>query len=316
MKKYELTQEQIEKLAEKKHAKELLKEFLPEAFENKVEEWLPVLNYKGFYEVSNFGHIRSLSREVKHSKNPLFTRKVASRILLPTINNKGYYKVRLSKEGIKNTHLIHHLVAESFLNHTVRNSKICIDHMNENKLDNRAENLQIITKKENTKKSFDFKLDKFTVGDFWFHSTGTLNLIIEVTKLHGGTLKCKPIHSDNYSFHGIGVMDRLATEEEVREALINEAKKRGFNNIGNLKIKNTFGGISNGFVTITNDFYYDYKGNTLRLDGAVIFNNGVWAEIIEEKNTFDKDYLDNKITEIYSLLGDIKQYVKQLENEN
>ena len=75
---------------------------------------------------------------------------------------------------------------------------------------------------------------------------------------------------------------RLATEEEVREALINEAKKRGFNNICNLKIKNTVGSISNGFVTITNDFYYDYKGNTLRLDGAVIFNNGVWAEIIEE----------------------------------
>ena len=75
---------------------------------------------------------------------------------------------------------------------------------------------------------------------------------------------------------------RLATEEEVSEALINEAKKRGFNNIGNLKIKNTVGSISNGFVTTTNDFYYYYKGNTLRLDGAVIFNNGVWAEIIEE----------------------------------
>ena len=33
MKKYELTQEQINQLAEKKHAKELLKEFIPEAFE-------------------------------------------------------------------------------------------------------------------------------------------------------------------------------------------------------------------------------------------------------------------------------------------
>ena len=37
MKKYELTQEQINQLAEKKHAKELLQEFLPEAFENKLE---------------------------------------------------------------------------------------------------------------------------------------------------------------------------------------------------------------------------------------------------------------------------------------
>ena len=37
MKKYELTQEQINQLAEKKHAKELLKEFIPEAFETKLE---------------------------------------------------------------------------------------------------------------------------------------------------------------------------------------------------------------------------------------------------------------------------------------
>lgn len=37
MKKYELTQEQINQLAEKKHAKELLKEFIPEAFENKLD---------------------------------------------------------------------------------------------------------------------------------------------------------------------------------------------------------------------------------------------------------------------------------------
>ena len=37
MKKYELTQEQINQLAEKKHAKELLKEFIPEAFENELE---------------------------------------------------------------------------------------------------------------------------------------------------------------------------------------------------------------------------------------------------------------------------------------
>ena len=37
MKTYELTQEQINQLAEKKHAKELLKEFIPEAFEKQLE---------------------------------------------------------------------------------------------------------------------------------------------------------------------------------------------------------------------------------------------------------------------------------------
>ena len=74
---------------------------------------------------------------------------------------------------------------------------------------------------------------------------------------------------------------QLATEEEVSEALINEAKKRWFNNIGDLKIKNIHGGISNGFSTINNDFYYDYISNTLQLDGGIIFKDGIWAEIIE-----------------------------------
>ena len=37
MKTFELTQEQINQLAEKKHAKELLKEFIQEAFENTLE---------------------------------------------------------------------------------------------------------------------------------------------------------------------------------------------------------------------------------------------------------------------------------------
>ena len=84
------------------------------------------------------------------------------------------------------------------------------------------------------------------------------------------------------------------------EFLIKEAKKRGFNNIGDLKIKNTYGCIRNGFVTLTNNFYYDYKGNTLRLDGALIFNNGVWAEIIEEEKPTQEEidrvinYLKNK----------------------
>ena len=51
MKKYELTQEQINQLAEKKHAKELLKEFIPEAFENELEfgKWYISENYLVYY---------------------------------------------------------------------------------------------------------------------------------------------------------------------------------------------------------------------------------------------------------------------------
>ena len=91
-----------------------------------------------------------------------------------------------------------------------------------------------------------------------------------------------------------------ATKEEWLEALKEEAIKRGFNNIGDLKIKNTYGDIRNGYHTIINDFYYDYISNTLQLDGAIIFKDGIWAEIIEQSEPTQEEidrvinYLKNK----------------------
>ena len=307
MKKYELTQEQINQLAEKKHAKELLKEFLPEAFENELEVgeiWKPIHNYEEFYEVSNYGNVRTIPRQVKHSRNKEYSRSVKSKLLLKSRNQQGYFKVLLSKEGIKKTHLIHHLVAESFLNHYNRNNFICVDHIDENKLNNNVNNLQIITKKENTKKSFDFKLEKFVKGDYWFHNTGSLNLIIDITKKHGGTIKTKPIYpnSNNYSFHSIKVMQRKATEEEVREALINEAIKRGYKK----GVKCKFGTSKEIRTIETNKFFFDFNSNKLYLrhssgDNAdEIFRNGFWAEIVIEdiptQEEIDRviNYLKNK----------------------
>ena len=114
---------------------------------------------------------------------------------------------------------------------------------------------------------------------------------------------------------------KLATKEEVREALINEFKKRLGKNKKVKTLKDTW---EEPIIIEVNfeEFRYHSKENELWTSckktgiGYKVFDNGVWAEIIEEKNTFYKDYLDNKITEIHSLLGDIKQYVNQLENEN
>ena len=60
MKKYELTQEQINQLAEKKHAKELLKEFIPEAFEKQLEvgkvyKYLSIGEGKFMFKFNGFG---------------------------------------------------------------------------------------------------------------------------------------------------------------------------------------------------------------------------------------------------------------------
>jgi len=285
MKKYKITKEQVLELADLGYENKL-KQWFPDVFEVKLEEseeelWLPVHNYLGFYEVSNMGNVRSLSREVKHSKNPEFTRKVYGKVLSKSLNPQGYYKVGLSMYGIDKTHLVYHLVSEVFLNHTNRSKFICVDHIDEDKTNDKASNLQIISKQENTKKSFDYKLDTFNIGDYWFHNTGCLVLIFEVTKYHGGTIKCKHIKNDseNFAFHAIGTMDRKATEQEVFEALKNEAVKRGFGK------KNVYfiDCLSRNFISTGKFSFYNSKvennGITNGANGW-IFRDGIWATII------------------------------------
>jgi len=108
MKKYELTQEQINQLAEKKHAKELLKEFLPEAFENKLEvgKWYIsehyLVHYLGNYkcnciELSNGGWIENMYHSLSgHLKSyRLATEEEVVKALINEAIKRGY------KKGVK-----------------------------------------------------------------------------------------------------------------------------------------------------------------------------------------------------------------------
>ena len=78
---------------------------------------------------------------------------------------------------------------------------------------------------------------------------------------------------------------RLATREEIEEVLIKEAKKRGFKNVGDLNLilpdGRTF---KKGFFeTDNNKFHFLSVYNIFRLDEVEIFNNGKWADIIDDK---------------------------------
>ena len=103
------------------------------------EIYKDVKGYEGMYQVSNLGNIKSL----KFGKE---------RILKTSIDNLGYYHVRLSKKGFKKTLKVHKLVAIAFLNHKQCNYKLVIDHKNNIKTDNTIKNLQIITHRKNCSK--------------------------------------------------------------------------------------------------------------------------------------------------------------------
>jgi hypothetical protein len=114
-----------------------------------MEIWKNVIGYEGLYQISNLGNVKSFMR----NKNGIY--------LKPGINSKGYKGVILYKKGIRENKQIHVIVAESFLNHKQCGHKLVVDHINNNKLNNSVENLQIITHRENSLKTNNIYSSKF-----------------------------------------------------------------------------------------------------------------------------------------------------------
>jgi hypothetical protein len=80
-------------------------------------------------------------------------------------NTSGYLQVNLWNKNKPKTKFVHHLVAESYLNHKPNGQTLVIDHIDNNKLNNKVENLQLITQRENSYKR-NKSMNK-TVGVYW-----------------------------------------------------------------------------------------------------------------------------------------------------
>jgi hypothetical protein len=113
------------------------------------EIWKDIPGYEGFYQVSNLGNVKGLPRELfKKGKYPYICREK----VLKQGKTKTYNIIVLTKNKNRKTIYVHQLVAMTFFNHKRCGHKIVVDHINNDKLDNRVENLQIITQRENTTK--------------------------------------------------------------------------------------------------------------------------------------------------------------------
>ena len=115
------------------------------------EIWKVINNYNGYYEVSNFGRVKSITRKIERTdpnnsdKKMLFTYK--GKLIPFWITKKGYCRCTLNINGNKKNHLVHQLVAKAFL--VNENNKPQVNHMNCIKTDNTVENLEWVTNTEN-----------------------------------------------------------------------------------------------------------------------------------------------------------------------
>ena len=98
------------------------------------EIWKPVCGFEDKYEVSNLGRVRSLN--FRNKKNDI-------KLLTPLDNGKGYLQVRLSRKW----HKVHRLVAKAFIPNP--NNYDEINHKDENKSNNKVDNLEWCSRKYN-----------------------------------------------------------------------------------------------------------------------------------------------------------------------
>lgn len=125
-----------------------------------MEIWKDVPGYEAHYEVSNLGKVRSKTRNITRSDG--YTKTYTSKILSQHINAKRYLGLKLSKDGKTRTFNVHVLVAMAFLNHERCGYKLVVDHIDNNPINNKLSNLQVIPHRDNIKKNSRNKFFKST----------------------------------------------------------------------------------------------------------------------------------------------------------
>lgn len=110
------------------------------------EAWKDTIGFEHLYMISNLGNIFS---------------KTKLKIMRLEVNNYGYKRVGLYKNGIYYNKTVHRLVIEAFYGP----SKLQVNHKNGIKSDNRLENLEYCTQKQNNKHAWDTGLSKHMYGE-------------------------------------------------------------------------------------------------------------------------------------------------------
>ena len=119
------------------------------------EIWKDIDGYEGYYQISNRGRVKSLTRKTKYQNT---TRKLKEKIKSAFISTTGYERVELSRDNSNKKYNVHRLVATAFIPKI--EGKEFVNHINGIKTDNRVENLEWCSCSENELHAYRIGLAK------------------------------------------------------------------------------------------------------------------------------------------------------------
>lgn len=120
------------------------------------EEWRPIEGTDNNYYVSNLGRVKSVDRVVHYPDGKM--RCFPGKLLAPVEMPNGYLRVHIRKPINKNKS-VHRLVAQAFVKND--SGENCVNHIDGNKANNRWNNLEWCSAKENTRHAIRTGLAKY-----------------------------------------------------------------------------------------------------------------------------------------------------------
>lgn len=123
------------------------------------EIWKNIPKYKGLYQASNYGKIKSLEKLRKGSGyDKIFYAVHKEKILIPGLNSKGYHVINLVNKGIHKSFTVHSIIGKLFVKGYKKGLEI--NHKKGIKTDNRAWMLEWVTHQRNCIHSIEIGLRK------------------------------------------------------------------------------------------------------------------------------------------------------------
>lgn len=150
-----------------------------------IEIWKEIPNYEGFYEVSNFGRVKSLKRSIPRKNGRMLN--IKERIFNSVIDEHGYFKVQLWKNNKPLSIRVHRLVARCFVGNY--SPDLEVNHVDGNKLNNYYKNLEWCTVSHNQSEAVRLGLKKQTKVNMYkegllVYTFDSISKASEITKIN------------------------------------------------------------------------------------------------------------------------------------